>query len=209
MERRIGPRGRSNRHVTLAALALVVLAGGLVAYLLLRDDGPSPGPLRAEEVSRLSGWARTNRDFMFGVPVVRNHGDEPAVLERATFVRPTPGLRIVRTLVAGPRRDANYIADSGVFPPTFSPLKDVHPLRGYRLPPRSSPSGERGAELVFVLRVRRSGRYAMSGVRLDYSIDGTEHRRTLPNTYAACAVPPGEPLPRRRCPLPPFPAGEL
>ena len=199
----------SSRGIALGALALAVFAAAVVAYLLLRDGEPSPGPLRAEENSQLSGWARTNRDFMFGVPVVRNHGDEPAVLERATFVRPTPGFRIVRTLVAGPRREANYIADSGVFPPTFSPLRDVHPLRGYRLPPRSSRGGERGAELVFVLRVRRPGRYAMSGVRLDYSVDGTDHRRTLPNSYAACAVPQGEPLPRRRCPPPPFAEGEL
>jgi hypothetical protein len=159
-------------------------------------------------VSRLSGWARTNRDFMFGVPVVRNHGDEPAVLERATFIRPTPGLRIVRTLVAGPGREANYIGSSGLFPPTFSPLRDVHPLRGYRLPPHTKPAGERGAELVFVLGVRRPGRYAMRGVRLDYSVGATDHRRILPNSYAACVVPPGE-KPGRRCPLPPFAAGEL
>jgi hypothetical protein len=196
----------SYRHLALAALAL--LAGAVLAFLLLRDGQPSPGPLRGEEDSRLSGWVRTNRDFMFGVPVVRNHGDEPAVLERATFVRPTPGLRIERTLVAGPRREANYIADSAVFPPTFSPLRDVHPLPGYRVLPRTEPGGERGVELVFVLRVRRPGRYAMSGVQLEYSVGGTEHRRILPNSYAACAVPPGARL-GRRCPLPPLAAGEL
>jgi hypothetical protein len=77
----------------------------------------------------------------------------------------------VRTLVAGPNREANYIADSGVFPPTFSPLRDVHPLTGDRLPPATEPAG------------------------------GTEHRRILPNSYAACAVPPGAKL-GRRCPLP-------
>jgi hypothetical protein len=209
LEKRASSPRASSRRLALAALGLASIAAAVLAYFLLRDGEPSPGPLRAEENSQLSGWARPNRNFMFGVPVVRNHGDAPAVLERATFIQPTAGLRIVRTLVAGPRREANYIASSGVFPPTFSPLRDVHPLRGYRVQPRSERSGERGVELVFVLRVERPGRYEMSGVRLDYSVDGTDHRRTLPNSYAACAVPRGEPLPRRRCPPPPFVDAEL
>lgn len=199
----------TSRRVGLAVLAAAILSGAaLLTYLLVRDEEPSPGPLQAEETSSLSFWVHTGRDFMYGVPVVRNNGDEPAVLERATFEDPTPGLRIVRTLVAGPRREANYIAGDRQFPPSFSPLRDVHPLSGYRVPPRGQPGGERGAELVFVLRVPRPGRYDMSGVQLDYTVDGTEHRRTLPNSYAACAVAQGAPLPRRRCPPPPLATDE-
>ena len=181
----------SNRRVAIAAAVLALLAAALVAYLLARDGEPSPGPLRAEENSQLSGPARTNREFMYGVPVVRNEGDEPAVLESASFVDASPGLEIVRTLVAGPGRGANYIASSGRFPPRFSPLRDVHPLRGYRVPPQSEPAGERGAELVFVLRARRPGRYVTRGVRLDYSVGGDQHRRMLPNAFAACVASPG------------------
>jgi hypothetical protein len=200
----------SYRAAALADVALALVAAALLAYLLLDDGEPSPGPLRAEEDSRLSFWLHTGGDFMFGVPVVRNYGDEPAVLERATFIRPTPGLRIARTLVAGPRRDSNYIAGARDFPPSFSPLTDVHPLRGYRvLPTDTSPDWESGAELVFVLRVRGPGRYAMSGVQLDYSAGGSDHRRALPNSLAACAVPRTERLPRRRCPPPPLAEGEL
>jgi hypothetical protein len=130
----------------------------LLAYLLLRECEPSPGPLHEEEHSGLSMPARTDRE---------------------------------------------YIAGSRVSPPRFSPLRDVHPLRGCRVLPRStSPDWESGAELVLVLRARRPGRYAARGVRLDYSVGGDQHRRLLPNAFAVCVVPPAAKLPRE-CALPP------
>jgi hypothetical protein len=201
-------RARPFRWAAVAACAIAIIA---VAVLVLvgDDGGRSPGPVVAEEANQLSSTVPTWREFMYGIPVVYNEGDEAAELERATFIQATPGLEIVQTLVAGPRREANLISGSRRFPPTFSRLRDTHPLSGYRLPPRTEPAGERGVELVFVLRAPRPGRYITRGVQLDYRVGDSEHRRVIPNAYAACAFPRGQELLERDCALPPEAMGEV
>lgn len=199
-----------SRRLALAAAVLLVGVGGVLLFIL-RDGGRSPGPVVVDEANRLSGSVPTGREFMYGIPVIYNDGDEPAVLERARFYRATPGLEIVKTLVAGPKRELNLVSSSRRWPAPkdFRPT-DLRPLRGYRLAPRSEPTGEFGVELVLVMRVRRPGRYITRGVQLDYRVGGDRHRRILPNGYAACAKPRGTDLLKGPfCRSPPPALGEL
>lgn len=39
--------------------------------------------------------------FAYGVPIAYNRGDEPAAIDRIALRDPSPGLRVVETVIAG------------------------------------------------------------------------------------------------------------
>lgn len=197
-----GPR-RAARTVAVAAVLLVIGVIVLAAVLLSGgNDERTPGPIQAEEGNELGASVPVGREFMYGVPVIFNGGDEPATLEAARYVSPTPGLKVVKTYVAGPRREANYVAGSRSWP--AKSVTDLKPLAGYEVAPRKHAGGRRGVELVLVMRVARPGRYITRGVELDYEVGGSRHRRAMPNSFAACAFrEAGRKLIERDCKLPP------
>ena len=177
----VGPR------MLLAMLA--AFAALIVGLLLVRGDGePGPGPLETNAVDSLIFPVYAGRAFTYSQTVVLNRGKQPATLIAARPVRVTPGLEVLKTIVAGSRRLRTGIAGDRVFPPTFDKLTDLRALRGYRLAPTSAPDGRRGVELVFALRATKPGRFEFRGIELDYKIDGKRYHEILPNAFAACAA---------------------
>ena len=182
--RRAPPRARR-----LLAALLAVAAAAVAAALLLGGDGePGPGPLETYASDSLTFPVYAGRTFTYAQTVVMNGGSKPATLIAATPLRPSDGLAVEKTLVAGSRRLRMGIAGDRVFPPTFDRLTDLRPLHGYRLAPASTAAGRRGVELVFALRAAEPGRYEFRGIQLDYEIDGKRYREVLPNALAACAA---------------------
>lgn len=182
------------------ALAVLAAAGAVIAWLVLRDDDPSAGPLRQLEASSVGIPQRGGVPFGFGLPVAINHGTEPAVLERIELVDSTPGLDVVATHAGGPERRYFWFATSSKWPAPDL-FSDLHPVPGTVVEPRDEPAGERGVELVFVLRADKAGRYAFKAVSVDYRVGDTQHRTVIRNGLRACVVPRGQRRPR--CPPPP------
>jgi len=194
----------------LAALAAALVAAALVVWLGRGSsaDEATPGPVRGAEGSVISAQRKLAHPFSFGLAVALNTGREPAVLDRISIVRPASGLRLLDTRVAGnDRRYASVVTTPG-WP--SRQLTDLHPVRGYKLPPLSAPGGERGAELVFVLRAERPGHLGFWQVAVDYRVRDRRHHAVLNSGLQVCSRPKGQPY-LKACPIvghpPATPAG--
>jgi hypothetical protein len=199
----IEPRRRS-LHARPAAWA-AALAGAVVAAVaawLLVFGGPggsSQGPLESYDVSSIGIGRHAGETFGYGLAVAFNRGDEVAVLDRIEIVDPPPGLRVLETQVAGRGRENGLLA-STVGPPERQ-ISDLHPVRGFRVPPADTPEGEWGAELVFTLKADQPGRYAFTRIAVQYRVGDSEHRAVLRNGLAVCVTPRTEPR-NRDCKAP-------
>jgi hypothetical protein len=178
--------------------AVVAAALGWVAYLSLRP--PTPGPLASDVAESLGIQRRIGETFTFGLPVVINSGDKPAVLSRIEPVDPTPGLRLLHTRIGGFKRKYFFFA-SGRWPDP-SRFTDLHPVAGFVVHPKDARGWGRGAELIFVMRADKPGRYAFKEVAVEYRVGGREHRAVLEIGLGVC-VTKGRKLPNRRCKRPP------
>jgi len=123
--------------------------------------------------------------YSFGSVVLRNAGDEPAVLDRLTLIDPSPGLEVVGmyTLPVPNARGVGFI-------------EGFHPEWGE--PVAGSPvSPGRDLQVVIGVRVAEPGRYEFRGVLVDYRVDDARHRANLQHSLRVCA-----PFERyeRRCP---------
>jgi hypothetical protein len=184
---------RRRRFGRAAIAALLVAALGLAAILWLtlgRGGDPSPGPLSSPAASSIGIGRTAGQPFGFGLALAWNTGDRPAVLDRIAPVDPTPGLRVVATNAAGPKREYMFVASTQTWP--SDEFTDLHPVRGFEVAPRSSPAGERGVELVLALQADKPGRYEFKGVVVDYTVDGEQHRAIIRNGIGVCVTPPGE-----------------
>jgi hypothetical protein len=178
--------------------AIVAAVLGWVAYLSLRP--PTPGPLASDVAESLGIQRRVGETFTYGLPVVINAGDEPAVLSRIEPVDPTPGLRLLHTRIAGSKRTYFFFA-SGRWPDP-SRFTDLHPVSGFVVHPKHVKGWERGAELIFVMRADDPGRYEFDAVAVDYRVGDNEHRAVLEIGLGVC-VTKGRKLPNMRCKRPP------
>jgi hypothetical protein len=187
------------------AIALVAVA--LAAWLGYRTvRPPTPGPLANDDVAESLGiQRRIGETFTYGLPVVVNSGDEPAVLERIEPVDPTPGLRLEGTRISGFNR--KYRSFSSGRWPDPSRFTDLHPVPGFVVHPANVSGWDRGAELIFVLRADRPGRYKFGAVAVDYRVGGNEHRAVLDIGLGVC-VTKGRKMPYRQCNRPPEPGVE-
>jgi hypothetical protein len=182
----------------------IVLAATVVALLLWLGyrsvRPPTPGPLDNDVAESLGIQRRVGEDFTYGLPVVINKGDEPAVLERIEPVDPTPGLRVIDTRMNGSERKYFYFA-SGKWPDPER-FTDLHPVAGFVVHPESVEGWERGAELIFALRADKPGRYVFKAVAVEYRVGSREHRAILDIGLGVC-VTKGRKMPNRRCNKPP------
>jgi hypothetical protein len=185
---------RAALGVTLVAVALLAWLG----YRALRP--PTPGPLASDVAESLGIQRRTGETFTYGLPVVINSGDEPAVLSRIEPVDPTPGLRLLHTRIGGSERKFFYFA-SGKWPDP-SRFTDLHPVSGFVVHPKNVKGWERGAELIFVMRADDPGRYEFDAVAVEYRVGGNEHRAVLEIGLGVC-VTKGRRMPNKRCNDPP------
>jgi hypothetical protein len=125
--------------------------------------------------------------FSIGLPVVYNRGDKPASLERVSLIGKTPGIEVVQALANGVDRKflLNAVTDSWPEPRTYT---DLHPIRGYVVPPVDAPDAKRGVELVFVLKVDLPGEHTFTGVNVDYRIGAKRYRTVLWEGARICAM---------------------
>jgi hypothetical protein len=190
-----------SRRVAVVAIAVVAVA--LIAWLgFLSVRPPTAGPLDNDVAESLGLQRRVGQTFAYGLPVVINSGDEPAVIDRIEPVDPTPGLRVVETRMNGSERKYFYFA-SGSWPdPTL--YTDLHPVPGFVVHPETVTGWERGAELIFALRADEPGRYVFRAVAVEYRVGGTEHRAVLDIGLGVC-VTKGRRMPSQRCNNPPDP----
>lgn len=182
-----------------AALGVAVVA--LLAWLGYRSFGPpTPGPLASDVAESLGIQRRVGETFTYGLPVVINSGDEPAVLARIEPVAPTPGLRVVHTRISGSAR--KYFAFASGRWPDPGRFTDLHPVPGFVVHPENVRGWERGAELIFALRADEPGRYVFKAVAVEYRVGGREHRAVLDIGLGVC-VTKGRKMPDKRCNNPP------
>jgi hypothetical protein len=186
----------------LAAVAVGVAVVALVVWLGYRSvRAPTPGPLANDDVAESLGiQRRVGELFTYGLPVVINSGDEPAMLERIEPVDPTPGLHLIHTRISGSNRK-HYFFASGSWPDP-SRFTDLHPVRGFVVHPAEDAGWDRGAELIFVLRADSPGRYKFKAVAVDYRVGGNEHRAILDIGLGVCITKGRKPL-DKRCARPP------
>jgi hypothetical protein len=184
-----------------AALAIGVVTVALVAWLGYQSvRAPTPGPLANDVAESLGLKIRVGETFTYGLPVVINTGDEPAVIERIEPVDPTPGLRVVHTRINGSERKFFYFA-SGRWPDPEL-YTDLHPVAGFVVQPQTVAGWERGAELIFALRADDPGRYVFKAVAVEYRVGSREHRAILDIGLGVC-VTKGRRMPNKRCNNPP------
>jgi hypothetical protein len=168
-----------------ATVALAVVVVALLAWLGYRSFGPpTPGPLARDVGESLGIKRRIGETFTYGLPVVINSGDEPAVIERIEPVDPTPGLQLLHTRIAGSKRKYFFFA-SGRWPDP-SRFTDLHPVSGFVVHPDTVKGWERGAELIFVMRADEPGRYVFKAVAVEYRVGGREHRAVLDIGLGVC-----------------------
>jgi hypothetical protein len=175
------PTGAAQRRRALAALAvlLALAAAGAGARLLLSDAGqPSLGPLTTHTTDSVAFGQPAGVTFAWGVPVVFNPGDEPAVLDRVTLLDATPGLRVLKVDVGGPNRKYLFSGQAYKWPDPEN-FTDLHPVSGMRVHPADTKPGERGVELVFVMQADEPGQYRATHIAADYHIGDTKHRTTI------------------------------
>jgi hypothetical protein len=187
------------RRIAAGAVAVAVVA--LLAWWGYRSLGPpTPGPLARDVAESLGIQRRIGETFTYGLPVVINSGDEPAVLERIEPVNPTPGLNVIHTRVSGSDRKFFFFA-SGRWPDP-SRFTDLHPVRGFVVHPDDVKGWDRGAELIFVLRADTPGRYKFEAVAVEYRVGDNEHRAVLDIGLGVCITKGRKPL-DKRCARPP------
>lgn len=184
-----------------AALTLGVVVVALLAWLAYRSvRPPTPGPLASDVAESLGIQRRVGETFTYGLPVVFNSGNEPAVLARIEPVDPTPGLRVVETRIGGSEREFFAFA-SGRWPDAEL-FTDLHSVPGFVVHPENVEGWERGVQLIFVLRADSPGRYKFKAVAVEYRVGGNEHRAVLDVGLGVC-VTKGRKLLYKRCNRPP------
>lgn len=167
-----------------AAAAVVVLAAAAVAVALaVRGSEPKTGPVGNDDVFSASGSVQFGRPAATGAPTAFNHGDKTAVLERIELVDAPPGIDVVRTRVAGPRRGATPAVTAW----PDRDFRDLRPVNGYRLAPAATQAGRYGVALVFVMNIKTPGRHAVPAVDVTYRIGDTRYRSRIRNAFAVCS----------------------
>ena len=174
---------RRKHWYVLTAVVAVAAAGWLVA----RDDEPGPGPLVNVTDDTYAFPVPAGRPITWGVPVLFNEGDEPAVLLDVGPAHSTPGLRVLQVLAAGEDRGNYFVAGTRRYPlRPADRIRGLRPVRGFVVAPLDTPAGEQGVELVFVLQMDRPGRYEIDGIRARYRVGDTDHVEDFGFRLAAC-----------------------
>lgn len=197
---------RAQRRVAavVAALLLVSGCGG--------DDGAvkAGGPLERPEfrddttVSLAAPKTKIGRSVYFGMVVLDNRGSKPATIDRIELVEPSPNARLAGSYAVGADREASATG-SGDWPPPPSDFRpgSWRPALGAVVPPKATPQGRIGIELLLVMDIPRRGRYSFRAVRVEYHVERRRYWVQVPYSFVACAgrIKGGcssiEPLPRK------------
>lgn len=181
------PRAGYGRWIVAGIAVVVAVAVGVVLLFGGEADSPPRGPLGTESIVGMGVPQEIGRPFSIGLPVVYNRGDEPATIDRISLVEKSPGIEVLETHVAGVDRDILLNAFTYDWPAPRD-YSDLHPPRGYVVPPERSEDGKRGVELVFVLEVDGPGPHRFTGAQVDYSIGADAYRTVLWEGARICGV---------------------
>ena len=183
------------QRVALAATVVVTIAAAAFGWwFVVPEVRTTTGPLDtpgvdgtgfAMEVGDTGHWGRT---------IVINEGDKDATIESIRALDVPDGLEILQTLIAGPNRKRLYMASSRVWPDPY--LSDLRPAAGATVAPVDTPEGERGAEIVLVVRATKPGRHILSRLEITYRVGRHKHRRVVRGVLALC----GSTVPWRQAP---------
>lgn len=179
------PRRRPRVTVRVVVVAVVLLIGALAAGLLLEQRRVTPGPLETMGIDGTGFGMEVGRTGSWGATVIYNTGDTEAVLERIRPIDVPAGLEIPEILIAGPKRRVLYVGSTRVWP--TDRLTDLQPVDGSVVPPVAKKEGNRGVEIVVVVRGRKPGRYVISRLEVTYRVGGRQHRRVVRGVLALCA----------------------
>lgn len=201
MERARRPTLPRPRKLTAFAAGAVLLIVATVAavWLVLPEVRTTPGPVDTRGIQG-SGFAiKVGALGSWGKTVIYNDSDADVVLDAVRPLDVPAGLDVQEVLIAGPDRKLLYLSGSREWP--ADDLTDLGPVAGARIAPASTPRGDRGAEIVLVLRARAPGRYVLSKLEVSYRQGRKQHRRVVSGILALCAREQltGGPL---DCPLP-------
>ncbi len=187
------------RRVVLVAVVVSIAVGGAAlagqwSGRAVHDYDSGPVQTGSETVTSLP--VEVGQVFTFGGIVLKNTGDQPALVENIRIDPPLdPGMTLVDLKVAGAGRNVGYVGSAAEFPPKRIPAQAMRPWRGAIVPGRPDDPGWRGLEIVMGLKVNHPGEFGFRHVVVDYRVGGKQHRVRLSDSFIACApardYPPG------------------
>jgi hypothetical protein len=171
----------------MSALAAVLAAAGVAAFLLSRGPRPGPGPLACPScgVLGLAFGVDAHEPFTYGLLVLRNSGDGTAVLDRVVPLGTSPGLRLVGAVALRTRDNPWNVtaSDHHRFPPR-NVASLVQPLRGYRIPPGGKADGH---EVMLGFVVPSAGEFSFRRLAVEYHVGIRRHRAIFRFRLRVCA----------------------
>jgi len=196
---------RVQRRIAAAVAALLLVWG-------CGDDGGSVrvgGPLERPEFRDGSSLSLTappegiGRPLFFGMVVLDNRGSETATIDRIELVEPSRNARLASAYVVGADRDASATS-SGEWPPPPWLFRrgSWRPALGAVVPPKATPQGRIGVELLLVIDIPRREQYSFRAVRVEYHVGRRRYWIQVPYSFVVCAdrtkrCKSIEPLPRK------------
>jgi hypothetical protein len=165
-----------------AAIGVAVLLASVIAA----GCTPSQGPVGNPHSNLLAFSVPADKPFTYGLAIVWNKGETPAVLESVEMIEATPGFEVVKQKVAGETRKFS-ISGERTYPPRQP--RELEPLSGYVLQPEAAgKAGKLGGELILKLRTAGPGIYRFRGLRLTYRVGSERYSAVIPHELRACAI---------------------
>lgn len=131
------------------------------------------------------------KPFTFSEIIVRNFGEEPAVLDSVALVNSTEDIELVgamATLRLGQPLDWRGGAPTWPPPPTKK-MPELHPLEGFVVPPVDTPEGERGVQIAPGLIAQPGNTGMFEAVAIDCHVGDVRYRYVYPYGLRTCAPP--------------------
>ena len=181
---RVDRRTTGRRTILAATITVIVAAGALAWWLILPEVRTTAGPLETPGIQGTGFSMEVGDTGHWGKTTVINKGDEDATIDSIRALDVPDGLQILQTLIAGPNRKHLYMSGSRTWPDPY--LTDLRPAKGATVAPLDTPGGERGAEIVLVVRPTKPGRYVLSRLEITYRVGRHKHRQVVRGVLALC-----------------------
>jgi hypothetical protein len=159
---------------------------------------PAPGPLEpppeerdAENISTFH--VDVGHRFTFGLLFIRNHGDQPAVLDSVELVDSSGGIEVDGMRVADITGDRRTWSSADDFPPRRP--AEQRPLAAFEV----APSETVDVQLLLGLNLTEDGQHGFRGVAVLCHVGENAFRYEIPSGVVACSPSYFEQTGRRTC----------
>ena len=172
------------RLLPIMAVLLVACGGG---------SAPS-APLASGAVTSEAIGVATGSPATWAGVVLINRGAAPLTLSAVEPVSLDAGLKVVgvQVRVLGPDGDPLGDPNPSVSGPGYPPVHRGVPVAGTELAPVVAADERPLAEVLVGLVADRPGRYVLRGLRVRYTVGGSEREGTLAHAVAICATDPDD-----------------